>query len=69
MAHNGKFPDGKLCRCMCHDLQGGPIHRFQKCLCNGGVGYDDDSEWERVTTDDWRQTGAGDARTRRPGNA
>lgn len=29
-----------LCPCLCHDMNGGPVHPGKKCRCNGGKGMD-----------------------------
>ena len=33
------------CGCICHELDGGPVHPNERCLCNGGSGFDDAGEW------------------------
>ncbi len=33
------------CGCFCHTMRGGPCHPAQRCVCNGGEGFDDTSEW------------------------
>lgn len=30
------------CPCLCHDVNGGPIHPNERCECNGGTGMDND---------------------------
>lgn len=45
-------PYTRLCLCFCHDMNGGPCHQGQKCVCNDGDGFDDTSDWQYTTTRD-----------------